>query len=97
MLRAMDSLDSVELVIALEELFEVEITDDEAEKLESPRDIVDLLEKLLSNCRPNARAKALLKRLAKSREDKSLAEDFSGCWRREQIAAIIREMFRDAN
>ena len=41
-----DSLDVVELVMALEEKFEVEIPDTEAEKLISIADVVNYIEKL---------------------------------------------------
>jgi acyl carrier protein len=40
-----DSLDVVELVMALEEEFETEITDDEAEKLQTVQSIIDYVEK----------------------------------------------------
>lgn len=38
-----DSLDLVELVMALEEEFEIEITDDEGEKLKTVGEVVDLI------------------------------------------------------
>ncbi|CAD7288351.1 Acyl carrier protein [Campylobacter majalis] len=41
-----DSLDVVELVMALEEKFDVEIPDSEAEKLISISDVVSYIEKL---------------------------------------------------
>lgn len=41
-----DSLDVVELVMALEEKFEIEIPDSEAEKLISISDVVSYIEKL---------------------------------------------------
>lgn len=41
-----DSLDVVELVMALEEKFEVEIPDAEAEKLKSISDVVNFIEGL---------------------------------------------------
>ena len=41
-----DSLDVVELVMALEEKFEVEIPDSEAEKLKTIQDVVTFLEGL---------------------------------------------------
>ena len=41
-----DSLDVVELIMALEEKFDVEIPDSDAEKLLSIKDVVDYIEKL---------------------------------------------------
>jgi acyl carrier protein len=38
-----DSLDTVELVMALEEEFEVEVPDDEAEKLQAVKDVVSFI------------------------------------------------------
>jgi acyl carrier protein len=43
-----DSLDVVELVMALEEAFDLEIPDDEAEKIRTVKDIVEYLAKSLS-------------------------------------------------
>jgi acyl carrier protein len=40
-----DSLDQVELVMALEEEFEIEIPDEDAEKMTTVRDAVDYLRK----------------------------------------------------
>ena len=53
----------------------------------------DWLELHLSNQRPSKGAAALLKRLAKAHNNPELAEGLEGTWRREQIAAIVREMF----
>ncbi|MFN8627637.1 MAG: acyl carrier protein [Candidatus Binatia bacterium] len=39
-----DSLDIVELVMALEEEYDIEITDEEAEKIRTVRDIVSYIE-----------------------------------------------------
>jgi len=39
-----DSLDVVELVMALEEKFDIEIPDDEAEKIATVKDVVDYIE-----------------------------------------------------
>jgi len=39
-----DSLDVVELVMALEEKFEIEIPDSEAEKISTVKDVVDYIE-----------------------------------------------------
>ena len=40
-----DSLDIVELVMAFEEAFEIEIPDEDAEKIQSVRDAIDYIEK----------------------------------------------------
>ena len=55
-----------------------------------PREMVDLLEYHLSNRRPTKKAE-LLRGLANSQNNPELAESLDGAWRREQIAAIIRE------
>jgi acyl carrier protein len=39
-----DSLDTVELVMAFEEEFEIEVTDEDAEKLMTVRDVVSFIE-----------------------------------------------------
>ena len=65
--RAMDSLDHVEAVMVIEQMFGIAIPDSVAESFGSPREIVNWLELHLSN---------------------------HGTWRREQIAAIVRELFR---
>jgi len=40
-----DSLDTVELVMALEEAFDVEIPDEDAEKIRTVQDAIDYIEK----------------------------------------------------
>lgn len=40
-----DSLDTVELVMAFEEEFEIEVPDEEAEKLQSVTDVITYIEK----------------------------------------------------
>lgn len=93
--EAMDSLDFVEAVMVLQEVLGIEIPADDAEQSGSPREMVDLLEHHLSNQRPTKKAGELLRGLAKSQDNPELAEGLDGVWRREQIAAIIRELFRD--
>ena len=41
-----DSLDTVELVMAFEENFDIEVPDEEAEKLQSVADVVAYIEKI---------------------------------------------------
>jgi hypothetical protein len=91
--KAMDSLDLVEAVMLIEEIFGTEIPDSDAE-IGSPRDMVDWLERHLSNQRPTKEAAAVLRKLAKAHNNPELAEGLEGTWRREQIAAIVREIFR---
>jgi hypothetical protein len=93
--RAMDNFDFVEAVMVLEEVLEIEISDDEAEQCGSPREMADMLEYHLSNQRPTKRAAELLRNIAKSQNNPKLAEGLEGTWRREQIAAIIRELLGD--
>jgi len=41
-----DSLDVVELVMAIEEKFDIEIKDEEAEKITTVKDVIDFIEAL---------------------------------------------------
>jgi len=93
--KAMDSLDFVEAVMVLEEVLGIEIPADDAEQCGSPREMVDWLESHLRNHRPSIQGAALLRGLAKSQGNPKLAEGLDGGLRREQIVAIVREMFRD--
>ena len=92
--KAMDSLDLVEAVMLIEEVFGTEVPSYDAENFGSPLEIVDWLELHLSNQRPNHAAAVLLRKLAKAQKNPELAEGLEGTWRREQIAAIVREIFR---
>jgi len=55
--RPTNSLDLVEMVMTLEEAFDIEIPNDVLEHFGTPSELVDLLERLLSNQRPNKAAK----------------------------------------
>jgi hypothetical protein len=94
-LSEMDSLDTVEMVMAIEEVLGVEIPG--STRFESLAEIVDRLEAVLSNRRPNIEAVALLRKIAKDRQQPELAEGLDMPWRREQIAAIVREWFRNVD
>ena len=93
--KAMDSLDLVEAVMLIEEILGTEIPDADAESFGSPREMVDCLERHLSNQRPTNEAAAVLRKLAKAHNNPEWAEGLEGTWRREQIAAIVREIFRE--
>ena len=43
-----DSLDSVELIMGFEEEFNIEIPDDDAEKIKTVQDVIDYIEKVAS-------------------------------------------------
>jgi hypothetical protein len=93
--KAMDSLDIVEAVMLIEEIFGTEIPDGDAENFSGPREIVDWLEPHVCNRGPNKQAAALLRKLAKTHNNPELAEGLEATWRREQIAAIVNEIFRE--
>jgi hypothetical protein len=92
--KSMGSLDAVEIVMVFEEVFETELPVNDAETLGSPTEVVDWLELRLSNERPNKQAVALLMKLAEDQRNPELAEGLGETWRREQIAAIIREILK---
>jgi hypothetical protein len=91
----MNSIDTVEAVMVFEEVFAVEVPVHEAKSLNGPTELIDWLELRLSNERPNRQATLLLRNLAVAHNNPDLAEGLGGTWRREQIEAIIREIFRD--
>ena len=91
----MNSLDTVEAVMAFEEAFGVELPVHESKDFGSPQEMVDCLDLHLSNQRPNKEAAALLRKLAKLHNKPDLAQGLEGTWRREQIEAIVREIFHE--
>ena len=90
----MNSLDTVETLMAFEEAFGVELPAHDSGDFSSPQEMMGWLELQLSNQRPSKEAAALLRKLAKDHNKPELAEGLEGTWRREQIAAIVREIFR---
>jgi hypothetical protein len=89
-----DSLDTIEKMMAFEEAFEVDLPDTAPETFSGPNELVDWLEVSISDQRPNKAARALLTKLAKDQQSPELAQGLDGPWRREQIAAIVREISR---
>jgi len=89
-----DSLDTVEMVIAFEEIFGVDLPDPGPDALVGISEIVDWLEIALSKQRPNKAAQRSLRKLAIEQRRPELAEGLDGFWRREQVAAIVHEIFR---
>ena len=76
--KAMDSLDIVEAVILIEQVFETEIPSNDAEHFGGPREIVDWLELHLSNQRPNKQATALLIQLARDHNNPEWLKAWKG-------------------
>jgi len=60
---AMDTLDLVEIVMVIEEVFGADIPAIDAERFDRPREIVDWLELHLPYRRPSKQAAAMLKGL----------------------------------
>lgn len=79
--------------MAIEEAFGMEIPGEIGE-FKSQTELVDRLEPVFSNRRPNKAAAARLRQIAKDEQQPELAEGLDGTWRREQIAAVVREIFR---
>jgi hypothetical protein len=74
----MDSLDSVEILIAIEETFDVTVSDAEAEAMATPRDVVEWLWPRVSNKEPNQVAMRLLQGQG------------TGVWQQEQVSSVVR-------
>jgi hypothetical protein len=91
--QSADSLD-VDIVMLCENIFETSISDDDTNHFNGPLGLEKWLERHLSNHRPNSDAAALLKMLAEAQLRPELAEGLDGTWRREQISAIVRYIFR---
>jgi hypothetical protein len=90
----MSSLDFVEVVMAIEESFGIEIPDVDAPTFGGPRDIVDWLALRLMGERIGQGAALFLENLARHQGTPELAEHLKGTWRRDQIAAVVREILR---
>jgi|GEM_PF-3611805 hypothetical protein len=76
--KVMDSLEIVEMVMLVEEIFGTDVPDNGAEHFGSLGEMVDWLDARLTNDRPNEKATALLKKLAKSQQRPELAEGLRG-------------------
>src|SRR5437660_10525343 len=61
--------------------------------LDNPREVVDYFVLHLRGWGPNPAAADLLKKLAKRHNSPALAQGLHDNWRREQISAVIHEIF----
>jgi hypothetical protein len=76
--RPKNSLELVEMVMLVEEIFGTEIPEDDPQNIGSPSEMVDRLEPWVSNQRPNKLASTLLRKLAKAQQRPELAEGLEG-------------------
>jgi len=87
-----EELEKIELA---EEVFGTDFPLDLIEDLtvNSPREVVDYFALHLKGWGPNRTAADLLKQLATKRNRPALAQGLHDSWRREQISAVIQEIF----
>lgn len=84
----------LDLVMFVENIFDTHISDDEEAKVGGPLGMEEWLELHLSNQRPKKDAAARLRMRAEAQQRPELAARLDGPWRREQISALIRDIFR---
>ena len=87
-------LDS-DLLTFLEDIFNVRIADDDAKYIVGPLKMEEWLALHMPKQRPTPEAAELLRLLAEVQHRPELAEDLDGSWRREQISALVRDIFRE--
>jgi len=90
----LSSIDLVEVIMAIEESFEVEIHDHDAEAISGPREIVNWLTVRLASKAMSDGAVLQLENLAKQRRMPHLMQNLNRIWQPEQINAIVREILR---
>ena len=74
-LKAMDSLDSVEIVMAIEEAFDVTISDSDAEAMQTPRSVINWLLPRVEGHAPNKFARRCLLKISKRDSRPDLAKE----------------------
>jgi hypothetical protein len=89
--RSFNLFEEVEKIDLAEDLFGTNVPLDMA--FDNPREIVDYLVSELKGWGPNPVAANFLKQLATKRNSPTLAQGLHDSWRREQISAIIQEIF----
>ena len=89
----MDFPDFTDRVILFESILGTTMPDDLGASYLNQQELVESLELRLLGWGPNREARALLKRLAQEHNQPGLAEGLHSDWRREQIAAVVREIF----
>ena len=90
----LSSIDLVEVIMAIEESFEVEIPDHDAEAISGPREIVNWLTVHLAGKAMSDGTVLQLENLARKRRMPHLMQNLNRTWQPEQINAIVREILR---
>ena len=88
------SIDLVEVIMAIEESFEVEIPDHDAEAISGPREIVNWLTVHLAGKAMSDGAVLQLENLSRQRRMPHLMQNLNRTWQPDQINAIVREILR---
>jgi hypothetical protein len=88
------SIDLVEVIMAIEESFEVEIPDHDAEAIRGPREIVNWLIVHLAGKAMSDGAVLQLENLSRQRRMPHLMQNLNRTWQPDQINAIVREILR---
>lgn len=83
--------EELEKIGLAEDLFGTDLPVDLA--LDNPPELVDYLVSQLKGWGPNPVAARFLKQLATKRNSPTLAQGLHDGWRREQISAVIHEIF----
>jgi hypothetical protein len=89
--RSFNVFEELEKIGLAEDLFGTDLPVDLS--LENPPELVDYLVLQLKGWGPNLRAAHFLKKLAETHSTPALAQGLHDSWRREQISAIIQEIF----
>ena len=87
--------EELEKIGLAEDLFGTDLPVDLA--LDNPSEIVDYLILHLRGWGPNSLAALFLKKLAETHSAPALAQGLHDSWRREQISAIIQEIFNSGD
>ena len=88
------SIDLVEVIMAIEESFAVEILDHDAEAIRGPREIVNWLIVHLAGKAMSDGAVLQLENLSRQRRMPHLMQNLNRTWQPDQINAIVREILR---
>ncbi|HWR16688.1 MAG TPA: phosphopantetheine-binding protein [Terriglobales bacterium] len=91
-MKAMDSLDAVEVVMAIEETFDVTIPDGDVEAMQTPRSVSNWLLPRVEVHAPNKSARRCLLKISMRDSRPDLVKDVGEPWNQEQVIAVLRNI-----